>query len=336
MKAFRNKIILGIATSILIICSGWGFLMHRTITQLSIYQLPPEMQPFFSQNMDYLVKHSIRPDERRNSDRTEATKHFIDLEAYGPDAEKDMPLNWDAAVAKYTKDTLLKYGHVPYWVIEMKNRLTRAFDVEDRDSILFYAADIAHYIEDANVPLHTTLNYDGQLSGQKGIHALWESVVPELTLPTFDLEGKKKAKYLKNPEEAIWKAIRHTNSLVPEVLAAEKEVTKTFTEETKYRLQKRNGRDVKYYTRNFALAYSKKLGSTINDQAMRSANLVADFWYTAWLDAGKPDLSKILIKKLDTAAEKKIIDEIKAYRKNELLKKGWLISKRDEATDSSE
>jgi hypothetical protein len=156
MKAFRNKIILGIATSVLIVCSGWGFLMHRTITQLSIYQLPPEMQPFFSQNMDYLVKHSIRPDERRNSDRTEATKHFIDLEAYGPDAEKDMPLNWDAAVAKYTKDTLLKYGHVPYWVIEMKNRLTRAFDVEDRDSILFYAADIAHYIEDANVPLSAT------------------------------------------------------------------------------------------------------------------------------------------------------------------------------------
>ncbi|MDB5207001.1 MAG: hypothetical protein JWR72_2076 [Flavisolibacter sp.] len=336
MKTFRNNLALCVALTVLIVCSSWGFLMHRTITQLSIYQLPKEMQPFFSQNMDYLIKNSVRPDERRNSDRTEATKHFIDLEAYGENAEKNMPTKWDAAVAMYTKDTLLKYGHVPYWIIEMKARLANAFDKEDRDSILFYAADIAHYIEDANVPLHTTLNYDGQLSGQKGIHALWESVVPELTLQDYDLEGKKKAKYLKNPEEAIWKAIRHTNSLVREVLDAEKEVTKDFTEETKYRIQKRNGRDVKYYTRNFALAYSKKLGSTINDQAVRAADLVADFWYTAWVDGGKPDLSKVLTRKPDTAAEKKISDEIKAYRKNELLKKGWLVAKKDAVADGGE
>ncbi|HVF80992.1 MAG TPA: zinc dependent phospholipase C family protein, partial [Flavisolibacter sp.] len=267
---------------------------------------------------------------------TEATKHFIDLEAYGEKAESTMPLKWEDAVAKYTKDTLLKYGHVPYWIITMKDRMAKAFDRGDRDSILFYAADLAHYIEDAHVPLHTTLNYDGQLTGQKGIHALWESVVPELNLTQYDLEGKKKAKYLKNPEEAIWKAIRHTYSLVPGVLGAEKEVTNAFTEETKYRIQKRNGRDVKSYTRNFALAYSKKLGSTINDQAIRAANLVADFWYTAWVDGGKPDLKAILARKLDTADEKKITDEIKAYRKNELLKKGWLVSRREAVSDSGE
>ncbi len=307
--------------------------MHRTITQLCVYQLPKEMQPFFYQNMDYIIRNSIRPDERRNTDRTEATKHFIDFEAYGKNAEKTMPVQWEAAVAKYTEDTLLKYGYVPYWVLTMKDRLTRSFSSGDRDSILFYSADIAHYIEDAHVPLHTTINYDGQLTGQKGIHALWESMVPELTLKTFDLEGKKKAAYIKHPEKEIWKAVQHTFTLVPRMLEAEREVTKVFTEETKYRIQKRNGRDVKYYTKDFALAYAKKLEPSINDQALRAANMVAAFWYTAWVDAGKPDLSRIMTVKWTSTDDGQLKDQIKAYRKNELQKKGWLISNRQAVND---
>ncbi|MGC6428813.1 MAG: hypothetical protein ACON4Y_05945 [Flavobacteriales bacterium] len=48
------------------------------------------------------------------------------------------------------------------------------------EQILFICSDLGHYIADANVPLHTTINYDGQLTGQKGIHAFWESRLPEL------------------------------------------------------------------------------------------------------------------------------------------------------------
>lgn len=176
----------------LVVCSSWGFLMHRTINQLAIYQLPKEMQPLFYKNMDYLVKHSVRPDERRNKDSTEASKHFIDFEAFGEDASHKMPLNWNDAVRQYSLDSMLEYGYVPYWIIIMQDRLTNAFRQKNKDSILFYAADLSHYIGDAHVPLHTSINYDGQLTGQKGLHALWESVVPELTLEQFDLSGKKR------------------------------------------------------------------------------------------------------------------------------------------------
>jgi hypothetical protein len=307
--------------------------MHRTITQLSVYQLPADMQPFFHQNMDYIVKYSVRPDERRNADSTEATKHFIDFEAYGENAAHQMPMQWETAVARYSKDTLLKYGHVPYWVIEMKNRLTNAFRKGVKDSILFYATDLAHYIEDAHVPLHTTINYDGQLSNQKGLHSLWESVVPELSLETYDLEGKKKAKYLKSPEKEIWKAVQHSFSLVPAVLETEREIGKRFTDSTKYRYQKRNGRDVRSYSRDFALAYGKQLEPTINQQALKAANLVAAFWLTAWVDAGKPDLSKLLTKKWEEKEEDVLENEVKAYRKNELLKKGLLQSRKVAVTD---
>jgi hypothetical protein len=279
--------------------------------------------------MDYLVRYSVRPDERRNKDSTEATKHFIDFEAYDLVPPYQMPTKWEVAVANYTKDTLLKYGYVPYWVMVMKDQLTNAFRSENRDSILFYAADLAHYIQDAHVPLHTTINYDGQLTNQKGLHSLWESLVPELTLDQFTLKAQKKARYLRNPEDAIWKAVRHSFTLVPGVLDTERQVSTSFSDTTKYHYQTRNGREQRYYTREFALAYAKRLEPTINQQALHSANLVADFWYTAWVDAGKPDLQKLMTKTFDDAANEQLKKEVKVYRKNGLLKEGLLLSKKD-------
>lgn len=324
----RKHLVVLVLLTIFITCSSWGFLMHRTISQLSVYQLPNEMQPFFYQNIDYIVRNAVRPDERRNGDPTEASKHFIDFEAYGKDAAHHMPLHWDATVARYAKDSLLKYGYVPYWIMEMKDRLTNAFRRGQRDSILFYATDMAHYIEDAHVPLHTSVNYDGQLTNQKGLHALWESMVPELTIDDFNLKANKKASYLKHPERAVWKAVRHSFSLVPAVLQTERDVSKSFTEATKYRYQKRNGRDVRYYTKEFALAYAKQLEPTINQQALRAANLVADFWYTCWADAGQPDLNGLLTKRWEASSEEKLQSEINAYRRNELLKDRLLLSKK--------
>jgi hypothetical protein len=335
MKSFYSRLIPATIV-LLVVCSSWGFLMHRTATQLSVYQLPDAMLPFFHQNMALLVRHSVRPDERRNSDKSEAPKHFIDLEAYGPDAAQTMPQEWEEAVALYSKDTLVKYGYVPYWILVMKDRLTSAFRKGDKDSILFYAADLAHYIQDAHVPLHTTLNYDGQLTNQKGLHSLWESTVPELTILEFKLNGKKKAKYLKDPKKTIWKVIRHSFELVPGVLATEQEISTDFKDSVKYRIQVRNGRESRSYSTAFARAYGKEVQKSVNAQAISAANLLADFWYTAWVDAGKPPLNESMTKKWEAADAEKVTGEVEAYRKNSLLKNGWLLSKKETAGAATE
>lgn len=331
----KTKVLYGVCLLIVVFFSSWGFLVHRTINQLAVYQLPKKMQPFFYENLDYLVKYSIRPDQRRSQDSMEASKHFIDLEAYGDSAAWKMPMEWNEAILAYSKDTLLKYGYVPYWVISMKEKLTNAFRNYNTDSILFYAADLGHYISDANVPLHTSLNYDGQLTGQKGLHALWESVIPEIELDQYRLYNHHKATYLTNPGYAIWSAIRNAHILVNDVLEKEREVSKNFPDSVKYRIQKRNGREVKYYTSGFAKAYSKALAPTINEQLLRAADLLADFWYTAWVDAGQPDITTLLKSRFTKEQKKKLKKERKAYKKEELLKKNLLLSKKDAATDAS-
>ncbi len=323
--------------SLLLLCvlsvfllSSWGFLVHRTTAQVAVYQLPKKIQPFFHQNMDYLVKYSVRPDQRRNSDPAEATKHFIDFEAFGDSAAWKMPFEWNKAVVRYTKDSLTKYGYLPYWILVMKEKLTNAFELGNKDSILFYAADISHYIGDLHVPLHTSINYDGQLTNQKGLHSLWESTIPEIELSNYRLYSDHKAKYLANPEKEIWKAARQSHVLLKDVFGKEIEASKGFTDSTKYRWQKRNGRDVRSYSTAFAKAYSKELGNTINKQLLRSSNLIADIWYTCWVDAGRPDLNRLY--KVDRASET-LKKETKAYKKNRLLKENLLISRQKKEAD---
>jgi len=302
--------------------SSWGFLVHRTIHQLAVYKLPAPLQSYFHENMKELVDNSTRPDNRRNTDKTEATKHFVDIEMYGPGAINNMPLNWDDAVKKYTADTLKKYGWGPYNAILQLDNLTKAFKSKNKDSILFYAADLGHYIGDLHVPLHTSVNYDGQLTGQKGLHSLWESFIPDLTMDQYQLYNSHKATYLKNPAQALWKDIRHANSLLPEMFEKEKQVSLKFTPETKYKMQMSYGRETKMYTKEFALAYATELGPTVNAQLIEASNMIADFWFTAWVNAGKPDLGST--RSLSQDLEK----ELKAYKSNELIKKELLLSKK--------
>jgi hypothetical protein len=323
----KLPLLVGFGIMALFLCS-WGFLAHRTIHQISIYSLPKKLQVFFATNVDYIVYNSVRPDVRRKDDPKEETKHFIDIDAplFGEDAINTMPQKWEDAVKKYSEDTLRKYGTVPWEVLLLKEKLTNAFRNKQKDSILFYAADLGHYISDAHVPLHTSINYDGQLSNQRGLHSLWESTIPELHLNDYNLYQKHKAKYLKNPQEEIWKVLRQSNIMLKQVFEEEINASVGFSEDKKFKRSERFGQMRKNYSPEFAKAYSLRLGNTVNERLLASSRCVADFWYTSWVDAGCPDLSTISPVSEETTNKMKL--EQKAWKANQLLSKGWLQSRK--------
>ncbi|AMM52681.1 hypothetical protein TH61_01465 [Rufibacter sp. DG15C] len=305
---------------------GWGFFGHKVIQQLAIYGLPKDMQAFYHRHMRYLVDASVRPDERRNTDSTEAPRHFIDVDYYGPNAVNEMPEGWAAASAKYPVDTLTKYGLVPWHVVVMQKHLTRAFQQKNVDSILYYSADMGHYIQDAHVPLHTTLNYDGQLTGQHGLHSLWESKLPEQSLKGYSLKHPQ-AKYLANPEHEIWEVIRASHKDLPHMLALEKEVSKNFTDQTKFVTTERNGRTRKTYSDAFAKAYQQALGTTVEKRMQAAAQMTGSFWFTCWVDGGRPDLEKLLSAPRTKEEIKQFKLERKAWKKGQLAEKDLLLTK---------
>ena len=304
--------------------SSWGFLVHRTINQLAIYELPKPMQPFFYTHMDSIVLNAPRPDIRRNTDSTEGSKHFIDFEFFGDSAQYKMPRDIETATNVFGIKKLKAWGTLPYEIIATQNKLTQAFKNKNTDSIIFYATDLGHYIGDAHVPLHTSSNYDGQLTNQAGMHDLWETSVPELLLKSFRLASKRKAQYLNNPTDRIWKVLQESHALLPEMLAIEKEISKNYTDSTKkYQWIERWGKIRRFYSKDFTLDYGKQLQPSINHQLIQAAHCMADFWYTAWVNAGKPDLSKLNSKYFSKKDFKK---EQKAFHKNQLIQKNILIS----------
>ena len=93
---------------------------------------------------------------------------------------KDLPREYDEALKKHGIDKLKQNGLVPWRTHEIAGRLIRGFEAlrnngpYAQSDIRFFSAIIGHYVADAHVPLHAVLNYNGQLTGQTGIHNRWE------------------------------------------------------------------------------------------------------------------------------------------------------------------
>ncbi|RZL16290.1 MAG: S1/P1 Nuclease [Hymenobacter sp.] len=274
---------------------AWGFFGHRLLNRLAVYTLPPEMLLFFKGNIEYLTTNATRPDSRRTVVPTEAPRHFMDVDVYGDSAltAHGLPRAYADAVALVGgEDSLLHHGIVPWQVATMKSQLTAAFQAGDTDRILYLAADLGHYVADACVPLHTTRNYNGQLTGQRGIHALWESRLPELQAADYNLLTGS-APYLEQPTEAAWAAVARAHAAVDSVFRMEKAVSAELAEDRKYGYEQRGNQTIRTYSREFSQAYHRRLNGQVERQLRYAARLIGAFWYTSWVDAGQPDLSKL-------------------------------------------
>jgi len=284
----------------LFLLTGWGFHAHRQINRLAVFTLPPEMIGFYKANIGYITEASVNADRRRFAVVDEAPRHYIDIDHFGDSALYTMPRYWKDAVEQYGEDTLKAYGILPWHINVMYYRLKDAFLVRDPARILSLSADLGHYLADAHVPLHTTENYNGQLTGQEGIHAFWESRLPELFSGEYDFFVGK-ATYIENPQLAAWKIIERTHHDLKDVLAFERQLTIEMGEK-KYSFETRGKQTIKVYSYEFSKAYHEVLNGMVERQMRASVKSIGDYWYTAWVDAGQPDL-KALINYKPTEAE---------------------------------
>jgi hypothetical protein len=173
---------------------------------------------------------------------------------------------------------------------------------------------MGHYVADACVPLHTTRNYNGQLTGQRGIHGLWESRIPELLASNYDFFTGP-APYLKNPTAAIWTTVTRSNAAVDSVLRFEKELTQKTPEDQKYGFEERGGRTSRVYSQEFARAYHQKLNGQVERQMRYAVRMVGAFWYTCWVDAGQPDLTPLLQYQMSKEERAEMEQEKKEWEK---------------------
>jgi len=272
----------------------WGFYAHKKINYLAVFLLPPQMMILYKPNIEFLTEHAVDPDKRRYAVAAEGTRHFIDIDNYGKYPYTELPHNYKEAVAKFGEDTIIANGIVPWHVQIMLTRLTKAFKEKNFSSIMKNSAEIGHYIADAHVPLHASSNHNGQLTNQLGIHAFWESRVPELLADKqFDFFIGK-AEYIKNPGAFIWNRVSESGREADSVLAVEKQLSNQFPGDKKYSFENRNNVLVRQYSSDYTKAYNKRLNGMVERRMRQAIFAIASFWYTAWVNAGQPDLSSLV------------------------------------------
>lgn len=276
--------------------SEWGFQGHKVINSKAVYGLPSTgLFRFYKKNIEYITEHAIDPDKRRHSDDDEAPRHYIDIDHYaleGDDPFALMPRRWNDAKEMYSEDTLLLYGIVPWHVMLMSHRLTEAFKEKNKEAILRLSAEIGHYVADACVPLHATLNYDGQLTGQKGVHSFWETRLVELYIDDYDLLCDQ-AFYIEDQEDFIWTIVEESFSNVKPLLDAEHKASNSLDEDQKFVIDDKNGYESMQPSKQFSAAFYKELDGMVEARMRRSIVAVSSFWYTAWVNAGQPNVEMI-------------------------------------------
>ena len=248
---------------------AWGWGTHRYINENAVDYLPPEMD-FFQEHSDYLCEHSTDPDV----DELPGYYHYIDIDYYPEFFEGTFPHDWDEAVEQYGYDVIINNGTIP-WVIETwTDSLTVLMASGQWETVWQLAAELGHYVADSHQPLHLTLNYNGQLTGNYGIHSRYEThmINPHLSeLPLPDSSGI----YWSSVIDSVFRYIDEIYPYVSEIIAADDLAA---------------DQDPNYNSTYYTILWEELDSLTIIAIHCAIVDL-ASIWQTAWVNAGSPTLS---------------------------------------------
>lgn len=296
MKLYTLYIFLGIELVFSLYAkqsNAWGFFAHRRINRLAVFTLPPQMMLLYKANIEFITEHATDPDKLRYVLKEEGAHHYIDIDHYGIYPWDNLPRRWNEAIQKFSRDSLSAHGIVPWYALQIYYRLEEAFKRKDQVAILKWSAYLGHYVADACVPLHATSNYNGQFTGQNGIHALWESNIPELLADsTFDY-WTGKAEFIEHPGNYIWTLVLGSGKAADSVLQIQKQLLQTFSQPQIYAFINRNSQLIRSFSPQFVTTYNLHLNGMVERRMLQSIHAVSSLWYTAWVNGGQPDLHQL-------------------------------------------
>ena len=245
--------------------------------------------------VDWLSAHATDADKRKHAVEKEAPRHYLDWDAPALSCLDTLGFapSYSRSLNACSEDSLWEFGVLPWQLEWSHRRLVEAFDCRDREGILRAASDLGHYVADAHVPLHTTLNYNGQLSGQEGIHSVWETRLPELYGGAYRL-WTEEVKYIPDVRRWSWSVVKESHALVSPLLEAERKTTEQWKDGAHVREERGESMQL-LRSEPWCAEYHEALQGMVERRWRASIQRVAAIWYTAWVDAGSPDLSEVLV-----------------------------------------
>ena len=259
--------------------AAWGFVGHRLIMARALDLLPPELKAFVDRHRAELVVRAVDPDTWRSAGWEDDPNHFVDfgMPELGPFPFDGLPRDYDKALEKFGAPLMKRIGFLPWREAEMFGNLRRAFESFKRqaafgtNSVILYSAAASHYIQDAHQPFHASNNYDGQLTGNSGIHARFEAELIERFESRLTLSPAP-PKPITNPRDAAFTALLASYQLVDAILKADTEAAA--------------GKDV--YDDDYFEKFFLKVKPVLERRLSEAISATAGVIIGAWEAAGKP------------------------------------------------
>jgi len=251
---------------------GWGGTGHSKISESSSLSYNQQMQDFLTW-VDFITDHASDADYRKDTDPTEGPKHYIDIDNYNAFISTgQIPQTYDSVIALYGNSFVIDNGILPWATERTFDSLRNCMQRLDFAKAQIFAADLGHYVADGHMPMHITRNYNGQYSGNTGIHSRYESTminghISEILYPGYD------AVLVNNVNQYIFDYLYQNYPYVDSVLIAD-DYAKTFSTNTSSTAYK-------------DALWNKSKSFTI-PLFQRASHALADLIYTAWVQAGSP------------------------------------------------
>lgn len=283
---------------------AWGWTAHEMLSDLAVDALPVALRGLYEPHREFVARHTLDPDLWRQEDvdrsalcelgrgapaldGPESPRHFIDADAVDRWPFREIPRSF-AAYRELAGDRLEVWGTAP-WAIEAYTRLLAGAmrDADDLRTVLCHSANLAHYVQDLTQPLHLTENYNGQLTGQEGVHFRFESDLVDayaVALRSRLQARGLQARRLDDPLAAAFQMVVSGYPEVDDVLRADLEALEAAPLDPG-----QEGADSPAYLRQLW----SRADRMVLERLAHGAEMTASFWTAAWDAAGRPDLREL-------------------------------------------
>ena len=253
--------------------SAWGWRTHEMINRRAVELLPEPAHAAWSPLAAQLAAHANDADDRKNTSRLEPPLHFIDIDVYGAPPFDTVSHDRQVLEKEHGVDFVLKRGVLPWAVGETYAEVVTALRAGDWAFAGIRAADLGHYVADAHQPLHCTKNFDGQLTGNKGVHLFFEATMLDRFLEESMLAAPSSIPEIEGaPVDLCFRWISEAYGGIDTILAADHEARALDS-----RLEDRYIERLWQGSREVA---TRQIGAAAQDFAV--------LLQAAWIEAGSP------------------------------------------------
>lgn len=295
---------------------GWGSKGHQIVAYVGA-NLTTDGEAFWKANLEPLRKLTTVPDRVWKAPATkegEANTHWFQVDAYYQPSDYNQiirfPSSYSDAVSKYGQSMIDLNGVAPWRIRQLYRLAFNSLIRGDMKAGLEYVGVMTHYIGDLAQPLHVTENYDGQQTGNKGIHSYFEaSIISDEIKIRADVQTRadrllKDANFLSqfngNLMDAVLLSVERSVSYRDQILE----------NDTKYGRSK-NGAGIQLNLAKDRMADAAATTAMILNQLWRETGLVANATPMTVQDPKwvKPDFNNLPRQRMTPIRQKFISDE---------------------------